>query len=377
MIRVMIVEDEKPILDLMDRLVSRHPALEVAGAFVSPLEALDRAAELKPDAAFLDVEMPKMGGIQLAEKLKALDDEMQIVFTTAYPDYAVDAFRVSAVDYLLKPVTPDALERIVARLAKNHARRSAPQPVREPEGGPFVRCLGTFETRGRDGTLVNWPTRKTEELFAYFLAYPKRQAGKWQLADLLWPDLDEDRGLHNVHNTVYRLKKTLKDAGIEADLQLTNEGYRLQMPPEFSDLEQVRSYMDRTDAIDERNAAEGLKLLRSCTGSLYAGKDYLWSVGMEIEVSAELASLCRMLTKHYLGVSDRTSAKETLRFYLSAAPLHEDLTRELLQLYAEDGETEPFRTLYGQYAARMESELGVEPSEEIREMAARFLNHRV
>lgn len=368
----MIVEDEKPILDLMERLIGKHPMLEVAGAFASPIAALQRYEELKPDAAFLDIEMPKMGGIELADKLKAQNEELQVVFTTAYPDYAVEAFRVSAVDYLLKPVTPEALERVVARLLKLHTMRLAFKPVIAAEEEMTVRCFGTFETRGPDGSLLSWPTRKTEELFAYLLAYPNRLAGKWQLADLLWPDLDEDRALHNVHNTVYRLKKALKDAGVAIDLSNSNEGYYLRLSPGFSDLERFRNFMIRTAEIDEQNAAEGNKLLRLHAAPLFGGKDYVWSAGLAAEISAQLASLARMVTAYYRRTGDRPAAKETMRVYLSYAPLDEEMMGELLRLYADDGESGSFRAQYEQYVRRLEAELGAAPGKELRNLAAKF-----
>lgn len=273
MLRVMIVEDERPILDLMTRLVGRHPLLEVAGAFASPFEALDRFGDVKPDAAFLDVEMPKMGGIELAGKLKEIREELQVVFTTAYPGYAVDAFRVNAADYLLKPVTPEELERVVARIVKNREMHAALRPS-SGAGEPAVRCFGTFEARKPDGSLMSWPTRKTEELFAYFLAFPGRLTGKWQLADLLWPDTEEDRAIHNLHNTVYRLKKTLKEAGHTVELSHTNDGYLFGASRDMSDLGRLRDFLARVSQIDEKNAEEAATRFRSYRGDLFGGKDY-------------------------------------------------------------------------------------------------------
>ncbi len=371
MLRVIIVEDEGPILALMERLIGRHPALGVVGAFTDPLAALEQFPALKPDAVFLDVEMPKMGGLELADRLRTRDEELQVVFTTAYPGYAIEAFRVNAVDYLLKPVTPDSLERVVARLLKNHKLRSALQPLAAAKDPP-ARCLGTFETRGADGRLVSWPTRKTEELFAYLLAYPNRLASKWQLAHLLWPELDEDRALHNVHNTVYRLKKTLKEAGLAVDLIRTNEGYHFPVSADLSELEQLRGFMRRTSAIDERNAAEGEKLFQSCRGSLFEGKDYIWSAGIAAEVAVQQSALAGMLTAHYRRIGDDSTAKETLLVYLSFSPLDENINAELLRLYAERGEAGAFRRHYESYAKRLMEELDVEPAEKIRALAAQM-----
>ncbi|MCD9025172.1 response regulator [Cohnella silvisoli] len=372
MLRVIIVEDEKPILDLMERLVGQHPMLEAVGTFTSAAEALTRFGELRPDAAFLDVEMPRMGGIELAEKLKAIDEELQIVFTTAYPQYAVDAFRVSAVDYLLKPVTPDAIERVAARLSKNHALRSAKSDAAAAEEPP-VRCLGTFETRGASGALMGWPTRKTEELFAHLLAYPNRIMGKWQLADLLWPDLEEERAIHNVHNTVYRLKKAFKEAGIAVEVTNANDGYHVQLPASLSDLGIFREFMGRTAAVDQWNADEAERHFRLYLGTLFGGKDYVWSTGLATELSEQYGSLARMLASHYRETGNRAAMKETMRMYLSYEPLDEDMNARLLRLYAENEEEESFRRHYAHYTRLLDEELGIAPSAELRMLSERIL----
>lgn len=375
MLRVMIVEDERPILGLMERLVGRHPLLETVGAYDGPLAALERFAELKPDAVFLDVEMPKMGGLELAEKLRAIDEDVQVVFTTAYPNYAVEAFRVSAVDYLLKPVTADALERVVQRLVKNQALRSALRPAAPPEAPMPARCLGTFETRDANGQPIGWPTRKTEELFAYLLAYPGRLANKWQLADLLWPDMEEERAIHNLHNTVYRLKKTLKEAGHAVEISHTNEGYAMRAPDGFSDLERLRETAGKLSAgkLDERLAEEGADVFRLYQGSLFGGKDYPWCAGVAAEADAGYGALARALAGWHRGRggAGAEAAKEVLRAYVARAPLDEEMNAELLRSYAEAGEAAAFRKHYESYAAALAGELGIAPSAELRELAAR------
>jgi len=370
MIRVIVVEDEKPTLELMTLLVGRHPILELVGAYTSPFEALERFAETRPDAAFLDVEMPKMGGIELAEKLKAIDGELQVAFTTAYPAYAVEAFRVSAVDYLLKPVTPDALARVALRFGRNQEIRSALKPAAPSGTAPLVRCLGTFETRGADGSPMNWPTRKTEELFAYLLAHPDRLHGKWQLADLLWPELDEERALHNLHNTVYRLKKALKVAGVDIELAHGNQGYRFRAQSGLSDLQLLREYGGNPpdEAAADREARERLLLL--CKGELFAGKDYAWSAGLAAEVASQQAALTRMLAAR-LRTSDPSLAKSLLFAYLSESPLDEEVNEALLSLLAELGETALFHRHYTQYAERLGAELDAEPSDALQKLATR------
>src|SRR5439155_6816777 len=95
---------------------------KVAGVSTDPEEALRQLRETTVDALFLDIEMPGLNGFEL---LKRLDPKPQVVFTTAYDQYAVKAFEANGTDYLLKPVSPEALDRAVGRLS----RTKTPEPA--------------------------------------------------------------------------------------------------------------------------------------------------------------------------------------------------------------------------------------------------------
>jgi DNA-binding LytR/AlgR family response regulator len=110
----LIVDDESPMRDqLRARLAEVWPELEIAGEAANGIEALDMAARLKPSIVFLDIRMPGPSGIETARQLYR---ESQVVFVTAYDQYAVEAFEQGAMDYLLKPVTADRLRMTCDRL---------------------------------------------------------------------------------------------------------------------------------------------------------------------------------------------------------------------------------------------------------------------
>jgi DNA-binding LytR/AlgR family response regulator len=115
----LIAEDE-PMLraQLRSRLVQAWPELEVIGEAENGEQAIALAAELKPDVAFLDIRMPVKDGLEVAA---AIGGTCHIVFVTAYDEYAVTAFEQGAVDYLLKPVTPDRMVKVVERLQQRLA----------------------------------------------------------------------------------------------------------------------------------------------------------------------------------------------------------------------------------------------------------------
>jgi len=117
-IRTIIVEDEKPARDLLRIYLEDIPALELIGEYDNGFDGLKAINEAKPDVIFLDVQMPKLTGFEM---LEVLEHHPEIIFTTAYDQFAIQAFEQNAVDYLLKPFSRErfgeAIERLEARLA--------------------------------------------------------------------------------------------------------------------------------------------------------------------------------------------------------------------------------------------------------------------
>src|SRR6266478_6069702 len=115
MIRAWLVDDEQLALKRLSRMLAETGEVEIVGTSNDPAQAVEQLASESVDALFLDIEMPGMNGFEL---LRRLDPAPAVVFTTAYDQYAVRAFETNGVDYLLKPVTPEALARAVGRLSQ-------------------------------------------------------------------------------------------------------------------------------------------------------------------------------------------------------------------------------------------------------------------
>ena len=126
-LRVYLVDDERLAVDRLKRLLEATGRVTIAGASTDPEAALDFLSSHSVDVLFLDIQMPGLTGFELLERL---DRDVAVVFTTAYDRYAMDAFSVNSIDYLLKPIEPDRLER-----ALDKVERFAGQPR------PDVRAL--------------------------------------------------------------------------------------------------------------------------------------------------------------------------------------------------------------------------------------------
>ena len=131
-LRLLIVDDEPPARARLKRLLAALPEVQVLGEAGDGLQALAMAEALHPDALLLDVQMPELGGLDVAASLPERSaGGPAVVFVTAYDAYAVPAFDAAAVDYLLKPVDPAKLARALERLRRQRPDREAPRPAAE------------------------------------------------------------------------------------------------------------------------------------------------------------------------------------------------------------------------------------------------------
>lgn len=117
-IRTLIVDDERYAREELTYLVRQFPNVQVVGEAEGGESAILKALQLQPDVVFLDVEMPKMNGIEAAKSLMELKKVPLIIFATAYPQFAAEAFRINAFDYLLKPYDTEHLGQTMGRIEK-------------------------------------------------------------------------------------------------------------------------------------------------------------------------------------------------------------------------------------------------------------------
>ncbi len=119
-LRILIADDEQPARNKMKRLLSKFDDIEVVSVAENGLEALEQIQHEQPDMVFLDIEMPGMNGLEVAENID-LENMPAVVFATAYSEHAIKAFEVSAIDYLLKPFNEERLRSSIDKVQENRA----------------------------------------------------------------------------------------------------------------------------------------------------------------------------------------------------------------------------------------------------------------
>lgn len=141
MLKAMIVDDEAPARSELKFLLEELGQTDVVAEAASVREAIEKLKEYPVDLMFLDINMPEANGLQLAEALRRLKSPLAVVFVTAYSEHALDAFKVNAIDYLVKPVESDRLAQAVARVREHvalHAQIQKSERIPVEKGGKKI-----------------------------------------------------------------------------------------------------------------------------------------------------------------------------------------------------------------------------------------------
>lgn len=205
---IIAVDDERPALQAVERAVTS--VVDSVTCFTTARQALDYAKTNAVDVAFLDLEMPGMGGIALAEALQAIHKDVNIIFVTGHQRYAVDAFRLKASGYLLKPINERQVSEELSYLRN---------PVRQLR----VQCFGNFQLYVCGKPLV-FGRPKSKEILAYLVDRRGASVSKKELAAILWPD---EPYTHTMQSHLYvllsEMARTLQDAAA-AELIIMERG---------------------------------------------------------------------------------------------------------------------------------------------------------
>ena len=203
---IMAVDDEFRALNSFLRVLREvEPEADIA-AFTESEEAFAHLAQHPVDVAFLDIKMGGLTGIQLAKKCSLLRPSTNVIFVTGYSEYALDALKLHASGYLMKPVRAEDLRAELANL-----RVPLPQPEFPRVN---VRTFGNFDVFLNDKPLL-FPTAKCKEALAYLVDRRGARTTYSELAGILWEDCLYDRSLqNNLHGTIFKLMKAISAAGI-------------------------------------------------------------------------------------------------------------------------------------------------------------------
>lgn len=266
--KVIIVDDEPEILEDIKMTILQYKDFEVVGTYQNPYMFLESFEVLEPDCVFLDIEMPGMSGIDLAERILENNPNMKIIFVTAFNHYATQAFEVNALDYILKPIHPLRMSKAMARL-----RELSDATSTSVDYDIMIRTFGGFEVLV-DNMAIKWNRSKAKELLAYLLHFEGVRKTKYKICEDLWPEYEPKKAIVNLQTAMCSLRKSLGNLGInDIKIEFFEDSYILKLGNVLWDAREFER-LYRKGRNNPGIAREAVEYYR---GDYMEREDWIWS----------------------------------------------------------------------------------------------------
>jgi len=244
-IRTIIVDDEELARKMLLEFLASHPEVDVVAECANGFEAVKAVTELKPDLLFLDIQMPKLDGFEV---LELIGTDRAVVFVTAYDEYALRAFEIHAVDYLLKPFPADRFETALQRAKQRLGGKLPPPADLATSARPPAQHLERIVVR--DGTRVYViPVAKLDYAEAQddyvALATEGKKHLKQQTISSLETALDPQRFLRIHRSYIVNLERVTKIEPYSKDNHVVVLSNGSQLPVSRSGYARLRAFLDQ------------------------------------------------------------------------------------------------------------------------------------
>lgn len=344
--KVLLIDDEPNALNYLEAMLKPYTNIQILGKYTDVDIAMQHIKKEKIDLIFLDIEMGAFHGIDVARELVKWYPELQIVFVTAYHEFAIDAFEINVVDYLLKPVNTKRLEvtikRVETKLSNIEEKKNR---LLNSNYDFFVTTFGRFHLFDEQQNIIKWRTRKGRELVALLWRNREKPIDKESIIDTLWPNMPFDNALKLLYTTIYQTRRNLKRTDGKSPIKLVGEGYLLQMSI-FSDYEELKQLM---------HAPKNVSNIKGCL-ALYQDnflQDYDWALSDRFLLQNEYLLYLDDCIFNNLNVQDPALRQVCLEKRYQVDPLNEKYVLELLESYEETGNMVKMSALLKEYKIRL------------------------
>lgn len=361
MIKAIIVDNEELALEFMKRKLNEFDEIEVVASYTDSKDLIEKLQLLEFDVAFLDIEMGEVSGIDIAEQLTNLNRDIQIVFVTAYQDYAIQAFEMNSVDYLLKPVIKGRLVKTIKRLENKKIQQNpSPREKIKREDILSINSLGDLSVTFL-GSIIKWKTAKVKELFAYLLTHQGSYIDRDILLNQLWPGLDYRKAKVYLHTSMSYLRQLLKEYGYSEAVTFQDNKYKLTLDKFTWDI-QLFDYIEIINPITLPSQVEKIKnLQKAYKGDYLQNEGYLWVNDRAKMIRKKYMRILELLCDYYYNHNQQHDCVETLEQLIKYNPYSETYIRQLMTIHIELGNRIEAINVYQDFKKRLDEELGILP----------------
>ncbi|EKQ53623.1 MULTISPECIES: response regulator [unclassified Clostridium] len=331
MIRVIIVDDELPALKMAESVLREFDDVLICGTFSDQDELLECIPMVEVDLLLLDIKMPGMHGLELAERIKEIRSDIFIVFVTAYDSYAIEAFETDALDYIMKPITEKRMKKTLERYIK----RCGDQKKSEKPRRIYVNSFGRFSVESEHGEKMKFRTVKTEELLAFLIHHQGNPVSKGKIIEELWYDRDADKAQSILYTTLYQLRKDLESFGLNDVIENSRkEGgiCRLLWSPDYWDCgEYMKVYKQYKDG--KLSVEDVKRAIEIHQNGYLIHNGYRWAVEKQAELELNCSELLESIVDNEVQKQRFEFALIYLKKWAEIVSFNESIHAKIIAIY--------------------------------------------
>lgn len=365
--RVILLDNEPLMLKKLKRMLEGFRCFKVIDVYTSPRKALMRILEEKPDVVFLKIDIAKFSGLEIAEIAKDKLPNIQIIFTSVYSQFAIQAFELDATDYLIKPIGKERLLKTINRVKKHYQKKAS---VAEVEKRLYAKvcCFGSLNLKWsnkKSYIKVKWRTKKTQELFAYLIHNHGKPLRKDLLVDLIWPHVEWNQGMSLLYTAIYQIRKMLTSIDFNIEIKSSENTYTLLLHDVKVDVHLWEKDIESLKELSAKTLIDYINIIKRYKGNYLESLEYSWSKVEKERLRSLWFHYVKKVTDYLISQKKYIQAIEIYHFAQEVNPLEEESYFLLMQLYHEINEPLAVAAQFEKLKQVLKEELGVEPSSKI------------
>lgn len=368
MLQGVIIDDEEFAIEELDFNL-KDSAVNIVAKFSDPFDGYDSIVAINPDIVFLDIDMPYINGLELAVKIQAILPDTAIVFITAYPQFALEAYKSYPIDFIMKPIQKTRLNRTISHIEDIKRVKNEKCELLK------IKVFGKFEfTSGN--VPIKFPTKKSRELLLFLILNFENTINNDCILNALFNADDKEKNLNNLYVTLFRLRKCLLEAGISSNLLSIcaneNGSYKLTINDGVCDYVDFCRFIAINNTITKDNAKKACSIIESINDNILNDIDSIWIAEFRAWIiihSEEL--IIKTASYYYCSTRGINTSEKLLLLLLDLNPLSEQAYQRLLDIYIRTKQLQKFSYYFSKYVNLMQEELNCSPNERYVNFAKR------
>lgn len=358
--KVVVIDDNPTSLAQMEMELSKLKDIQLMKSFLDPKEAKTFIIENEVDTVLLETEFSKVSGLDMTEQIQQVKPDVMVSFVSTNEKYAVEAYELNIIDYIIKPVMKSRLKKTLTRMKDLHRLHNA-DPIKALD----IQLCNRFEfIRENKYEPIVWQTKKSEELFLYLLHHNTEVLSKQTLRKVLWPN--EKASTIRFNKTIAQVKEVLERFNSHFELMESDQGYQLQLEHVYVDMWQWKEELSKLPAISDTSINDYERVMRKNAGVYLNCYPFDWLTEDQEALEAAWASVALKIAQYYYDKKIYGIAQHWYRTICARRPGDESAFLALMKVYELQGNEIQIARCYKELQLTLLKKHAIAPSEAIQ-----------